>query len=416
MTGPMILSPEIRRLAQRAAADVAPKIGELDRLSQSNTEKVLAAFQKHRVSDACFAGSTGYGYGDRGRETLDLVYADVFGAEAALVRIGFVNGTHAITAALFSALKSGDILLSATGAPYDTLRGAIGIEGDYRGSLKDYGVGYRETALLPDGTPDEAAIAEAASDSRVAAVFIQRSRGYSERRALSVDEIGRLSDIVHRANPRAAVIVDNCYGEFTELCEPTEAGADLIAGSLIKNPGGGLAPTGGYIAGRRNLVEAAAYRLTTPGIGGEVGATLGVNRLLYQGFFTAPHTVAEALKTAVFCARLLELMGFETSPRWDAPRSDIIQSVDLGDPELLKRFCLGIQAGSPVDAYVTPEPWDMPGYGCPVIMAAGTFVQGASIELSCDGPMHPPYRAYLQGGLTFASGRLGIMTAADMLR
>ena len=223
----------------------------------------------------------------------------------------------------------------------------------------------------------------------MAAVFIQRSRGYSERRALSVAEIGTVCDAVHRANPRAAVIVDNCYGEFTEAREPTEAGADLVAGSLIKNPGGGLAPTGGYVAGKKALVEAAAYRLTTPGIGGEVGATLGMNRLLYQGFFTAPHTVAEALKTAVFCARLLELMGFGTSPRWDAPRFDIIQSVELGDPELLRRFCHGIQAGAPVDAFVTPEPWDMPGYGCPVIMAAGTFVQGASIELSCDAPMRP---------------------------
>ena len=355
--GQMQLSPEIRRLAELAAADVESKFKELDRLAQNNTEKVLAAFQRHRVSEACFAGSTGYGYGDKGRDTLDLIYADVFGAESALVRIGFVNGTHAITAALFSALKTGDILLSATGAPYDTLRGAIGIEGDYRGSLKDYGVGYRQAELLPDGTPDEPAIARAASDSRVAAVLIQRSRGYSERRALSVAEIGRLCDVVHGVNPRAAVIVDNCYGEFTELREPTEAGADIMAGSLIKNPGGGIAPTGGYIAGKRALVEAAAYRLTTPGIGGEVGATLGMNRLLYQGFFTAPHTVAEALKTAVFCARLLELMGFETSPRWDAARSDIIQSVELGDPELLRRFCLGIQAGAPVDSYVTPEPW-----------------------------------------------------------
>lgn len=413
--GRMKLSPEILKLSETAMADIAPVFSRLDSISQENTEKVLAAFQKHRVSDGCLTGTTGYGYGDKGRDTLDLVWADVFGAEAALVRIGFVNGTHAITAAIFAALKAGDILLSVTGAPYDTLRGVIGIEGDYRGSLRDYGIGYRQTELLPDGKPDLEAIAKEAAEPRVAAVFVQRSRGYSNRPALSVEEIGKICGTVRRANPRAAVIVDNCYGEFTETAEPTEAGADLIAGSLIKNPGGGLAPTGGYVSGRRELVEAAAYRLTTPGIGGECGSSLFNNRLLYQGLFLAPHTVVQALKTAVFCARLLELMGYKSSPAWDAPRSDIIQMVELGSPELLRRFCKGIQAGAPVDAYVSPEPWDMPGYDCPVIMAAGTFIQGASIELSADGPMRPPYQAYLQGGLTFESGRLGIMKAADML-
>jgi cystathionine beta-lyase family protein involved in aluminum resistance len=409
-------SEEILRLSDQAASDIEPVFKDLSGLALANTSKVLSAFRKHRVSDGCLTGTTGYGYGDKGRDTLDLVYADVFGAESALVRIGFVNGTHAIAAALFGALKAGDILLSATGAPYDTLRGAIGLEGDYRGSLRDYGVGYAQTNLLRDGTPDYDRIAGDAADQRVAAVFAQRSRGYSTRPALTVAELGKLCDIVHSVNPRAAVIVDNCYGEFTETAEPTEVGADLVAGSLIKNPGGGLAPTGGYVAGKRALVEAAAYRLTTPGIGGECGATLFNNRLLYQGLFLAPHVVAEALKTAVFCARLLELMGYRTSPAWDAKRSDIIQMAELGDPELLGRFCRGIQAGAPVDSYVTPEPWDMPGYECQVIMAAGTFVQGASIELSCDGPMREPYCAYLQGGLTFEAGRLGIMTAADMLR
>ena len=269
--------------------------------------------------------------------------------------------------------------------------------------------------LLPDGKPDFEAISKLAANPCVAAVFVQRSRGYSDRPALSVREIGDICKTVHEANPRAAVIVDNCYGEFVETTEPTSVGADLIAGSLIKNPGGGIAPTGGYVAGRRELVEAAAYRLTSPGIGGECGASLFNNRLLYQGFFLAPHTVAQALKTAVFCARLLELMGYTSSPAWDAPRSDIIQAVGFGDPKLLQRFCEGIQAGAPVDSFVRPEPWDMPGYGCQVIMAAGAFIQGASIELSADGPMREPYTAYLQGGLTFESGRLGIMTAADML-
>lgn len=409
-------SPELLGLSEKAMADITPMFAEIDRISLENTDRVLAAFQKHRVSEACLTGSTGYGYGDQGRDTLDKIYADVFGAEAALVRIGFVNGTHAITAAIFAALKTGDTLLSATGAPYDTLRGVIGIDGDYRGSLKDYQIGYRQVDLLHNGKPDMKAIAGAAADKTVAAVFVQRSRGYSTRPALTVREIGDICKAVHEVNPGAAVIVDNCYGEFTETIEPTAVGADLMAGSLIKNPGGGIAPTGGYVAGRGDLVEAAAFRLTTPGIGGECGSTLFNNRLLYQGFFQAPHTVAQALKTAVFCARLMELMGFRSTPAWDAERSDIIQMVELGSPDLLRRFCKGIQAGAPVDAYVSPEPWDMPGYGCPVIMAAGTFIQGASIELSADGPMRQPYCVYLQGGLTFESGRLGIMTAADMLR
>lgn len=413
--GRLHLSDEIRRLSETALRDIAPRFQALSAVAFENTEKVLAAFHKHRVSEACLTGTTGYGYGDKGREVLDSVYADVFSAEAALVRIGFVNGTHAITAAIFATLKTGDILLSATGAPYDTLRGVIGIDGDYHGSLKDYGIGYAQTELQPDGKADLKALKQDASDKRVAAVFVQRSRGYSDRPALSVAEIGEIVSTIRSVNSRAAVIVDNCYGEFTETIEPTDVGADLIAGSLIKNPGGGIAPTGGYVAGKRELVEAAAYRLTTPGIGGECGSTLFHNRLLYQGFFLAPHTVSQALKTAVFTARLLELMGFKTQPSWDAPRSDIIQAADFGDPDLLRLFCRGIQAGAPVDSFVTPEPWDMPGYDCPVIMAAGTFIQGASIELSADGPMRAPYTAYLQGGLTFEAGRLGVMMAADGL-
>ncbi len=410
------ISAEILELSERATAEIAPVFAEIDRISEKNTAKVLNAFHRHRVSETFFAGTTGYGYNDKGRDTLDLIYADIFKTEAALVRIGFVNGTHAITAALFSALRPGDTLLSATGLPYDTLQASIGLSGNYPGSLKYYGINYRQVDFKPDGKPDCDALAKAAADKSVKAVAIQRSRGYSERDALSVAEIGKLCEIVHRVNPEAAVIVDNCYGEFVEEIEPTEVGADLIAGSLIKNPGGGLAPTGGYIAGKAGLVEAAAMRLTTPGIGGECGSTLGNSRMLYQGIFMAPHTVAQALKTAVFCAALMRLMGYDSHPLPDAKRSDIIQMVRFDSPELVKRFCLGIQQGAPVDSFLTPEPWDMPGYGCQVIMAAGAFVQGASIELSADAPMREPYCAFLQGGLTFESGKIGIMKAAELLK
>lgn len=409
-------SPELLILAERAEADIQGVFRKIDGVSAANTAKVLGAFQKRRVSAPMFAGTTGYGYDDMGRDTLDLIFADVFGAEAALVRQGFVNGTHAITAALFSHVRPGDTLLAATGAPYDTLQSAIGLTGDHPGSLRYYGVNYAQVDLKPDGKPDLDAIREACSDKRVTEVELQRSSGYATRPALSIAELEKICAAVHEVNPGAAVIVDNCYGEFTDLREPTQVGADLVAGSLIKNPGGGLAPTGGYVAGRRELVEAAAMRLTSPGIGGECGCSPYGSRLFYQGLFTAPHTVAQALKTAVFCARLLELMGFASRPAYDASRSDIIQSIDFGKPELLERFCQGIQAGSPVDSFVTPEAWDMPGYEDKVIMAAGTFVQGASIELSCDGPMRKPFTAYLQGGLTYESGKLGILTAAARLR
>ncbi|MGI5936255.1 MAG: methionine gamma-lyase family protein, partial [Oscillospiraceae bacterium] len=309
--------------------------------------------------------------------------------------------------------EPGDTLLSVTGAPYDTLRGVIGISGGYPGSLKRYGVNYAQVELDPDGGPDFEAISSAASDPGVKAVFIQRSRGYSQRRALLIEEIAEIIKRVKRVNPSATVVVDNCYGEFVEVLEPTHVGADLIAGSLIKNPGGGLAPTGGYVAGRAEMVERAAMRLTTPGIGGECGSTLGNNRLLYQGFFMAPHTVAQALKTAVFCAGLMEELGFETSPGPFEKRSDIIQMIELKTAGNLKKFCRGIQMGAPVDSFATPEPWQMPGYDCPVIMAAGAFIQGSSIELSADGPMREPYLAFLQGGLTYETGKLGIMLAAS---
>ena len=409
------ISGEIRAMAEKAMAEIAPQFQKIDEIAAINTEKVLAAFRENRVSDGCFAGTTGYGYDDKGREVLDNIYAQVFGTEAALVRIGIVNGTHAITASLFAAVRPGDTMLAATGVPYDTLQTAIGISGDYPGSLKYYGVNYAQVDLTEDGKPDYAAIEIAAADPKVTAVTVQRSRGYSSRDAFTVAEIGKICEIVHRVNPKAAVIVDNCYGEFTETLEPTDVGADLIAGSLIKNPGGGIAPTGGYLAGRRDLIEAASYRLTSPGIGGECGATLGNNRLLFQGFFMAPHTTAQALKTAVFCAKMMELMGYESSPRWDAVRSDIVQTVTFRDPEMLVKFCRGIQSGAPVDSFVTPEPWEMPGYDCQVVMAAGAFVQGSTMELSADGPMREPYTAYLQGGLTFESGKLGVMLAAELM-
>ena len=328
------------------------------------------------------------------------------------MRIGFVNGTHALSCAMFSAVKTGDTVLSVTGPAYDTLQNTI--TGDYCGSMKHYGIGYKQVDLK-DGAPDLPAIAAAVRDQAVKLVFIQRSRGYAVRKTLSCEEIGEICRTVRAAGSEAAIMVDNCYGEFVEETEPTQVGADLIAGSLIKNPGGGLAPTGGYIAGRSDLVENASYKLTAPGIGGECGCTIGQNRLLYQGLFMAPHITAQALKTAIFCAKVMELMGYEVSPKAEETRYDIIQTIAFGAPEPLRRFCEGIQAGAPVDSFVTPEPWAMPGYDDPVIMAAGAFVQGASIELSADAPMREPYVCYLQGGLTYASGKAGILLAAERI-
>ena len=411
---PLQLSDKVRALGDQAQRELVDEFSRIDTIAQENTQRVLAAFQDHRVADNYFAGTTGYGYDDLGRDKLDEIYADLFGTEAALVRIQFVNGTHAIASALFGALKSGDVLVSAVGAPYDTLLGVIGTAEKGHGSLKDYGVEYRQVELVDDA-PDLEGIARTAADPKVKAVLIQRSKGYSTRASLSVAEIGEMCAIIKRVNPNAAILVDNCYGEFVETLEPTHVGADLVVGSLIKNPGGGLAPTGGYIAGRRDLVEGAAQRLTVPGIGGECGCTLGQNRLLYQGLFLAPHTVAQAVKTAVFGAKVMELLGYETEPHSSAVRHDIIQMIHMREPEALKKFCKGIQFGAPVDSYVTPEPWDMPGYDSQVIMAAGAFIQGASIELSADAPMRPPYTVYLQGGLTFESGRLGILLAVQEL-
>lgn len=409
------IKPEVYQMAERAQAQIRPIFDQIDRVAEINTRKVMEAFQDHRVSEACFAGTTGYGYDDLGRDTLDKIYAQIFGTEAAIVRTQFVNGTHALTCAMFSLSAPGETVLAVTGTPYDTLRCAIGISGDGYGSLRYYGINYAQVDLTAAGEPDYDRIREAASDPKVTGVMIQRSRGYADRPALTVEDIRSICDTVRAVNPSAHIMVDNCYGEFTDVLEPSQVGADLIAGSLIKNPGGGIAPTGGYIAGKRELVERAALRLTTPGIGGECGSTLGVNRLLFQGLFLAPHTVAQALKTAVFCAAMMEQLGIETSPKYDEKRSDIIQMVKLGSAERMKQFCLGIQSGAPVDSYVTPEPWAMPGYDDEVIMAAGAFIQGSSIELSADGPMREPYIAYMQGGLTYESGKLGIMMAVSAM-
>ena len=411
---PFSIHPAVAGFAGRAEEKAASAFARIEALEQHNGMKVLKAFLDHGVSTAHLSGSTGYGYGDIGRDTLDAVFASALGAEDALVRHSFVSGTHTLTVGLFGLLRPGDVLLSLTGSPYDTLEEVIGLRGQGRseGSLADWGVSYRQIELR-DGSIDLAAAAEAAKGATVA--YIQRSRGYSLRPSLSVAEIAEAVRAVKAANPSILVMVDNCYGEFTEATEPTAAGADLIAGSLIKNPGGGIARTGGYLAGRRDLIERCSYRLTTPGSGREVGCSLDELRNLYLGLFLAPSTVASALKTAVFAAALFEEMGFETFPKTDEPRYDIIQAIALRSPEALIAFCGGIQAGSPVDSTAAPEPWDMPGYESQVIMAAGTFTLGASIELSADGPMREPYAVWLQGGLTYPTGKAGVLFAADRL-
>lgn len=407
-------TPELWELAEKAEELAALRFKAIDRVSFINTQKILTAFSNHRVSDSYFSGTTGYGYDDQGRDRLEEIYAEVFGAEAALVRTGFVNGSHAITCGLFACVTSGDTMLSVTGNVYDTLQTVTGQHGKLGGTFADYGIGF-EIVDMKDGLPDWDAIRIRAAEPHIKAVYIQRSRGYDIRQTLSIDEIGRICAIVREVNPEAVIMVDNCYGEFCDTREPTQVGADLICGSLIKNPGGGLAPSGGYVAGRKDLVDRAACRLTLPGIGAECGASLGQNRALYQGFFMAPHTTAQALKTASFCTYLMGLLGYEVTPSPDRAGLDIIHTVNFGAPEKLKAFCRGIQAGSPVDSYVTPEPWAMPGYSDEVIMAAGAFIQGSSIELSADGPMRPPYTAFIQGGLTYESGKLGIMTAVQSL-
>lgn len=401
------------------ASDSAIKLCEkqfavIDDIAQYNQFKVQKAFIDNRISESHFGTSTGYGYGDMGRDTLDKVWAQVFGAEDALVRHNFTCGTHTLATALFGVLRPNDKMLCVTGTPYDTIHNVIGITGEGMGSLKDFGVLYDEVALKND-KPDLEAI-ENAVDNSTTMVYIQRSRGYELRPSLTVEEIEEIVKIVKSKNNRCIVMVDNCYGEFVQKKEPTEVGADLIAGSLIKNAGGGIATTGGYIAGRHDLVEKCAYRLTTPGLGKEVGASLGHNRELYLGLFYAPHTVGEALKSAVYISALFSSFGYKTTPAYDAKRGDIVQSLGLENEESLVAFCQGIQSGSPVDSYLLPEPWDMPGYDSKVVMAAGAFTLGSSIELSADAPIREPFYAWIQGGLNFPSAKICALLAAQQMK
>lgn len=403
------------KLDKKALERSKEEFGRIDDITEYNQLKVLKAFIKNGVSEASFAGSTGYGYNDRGREVLERVMADCMGAEDSLIRHNFVSGTHTLTVALFGILRPDDKVICVTGRPYDTITGVFGIDEKTDGSLADFGVFYGQVDLKTDGTPDIEKIKNVLSKEKPKMVYIQRSRGYSTRPSLKIVDIKEIIDAVKQVSPNSIIMVDNCYGEFVEKLEPTQIGADIIAGSLIKNPGGGIAPTGGYIAGRKDLIEKCAYRLTCAGVGREAGATLGHSRELYMGLFSAPHVVGEALKTAVYTASLFELLGFEVSPKSEEIRGDIIQCVTLGSAEGLIAFCQGMQSGAPVDAFVTPEPWDMPGYTDPVIMAAGAFTLGASIELSADGPIREPYAAWMQGGINFHSAKAGVLLAAQKM-
>lgn len=409
------IEQKVNTLCAEAEQALRPQFEHIDHVSHVNTARVMQAFREERVSETMFAPSSGYGYDDKGREVLDRVFARVVGAPASFVRHQIINGTQALTIGLFGLLRPGDIMLSIAGKPYDTLEEVIGIAGTPgNGSLADFGVTYRQLDLTPDGKFNFPAVKAALEENagRVKMVFIQRSKGYLNRKTLTVAQIGEAADFVHKLSPETFVVVDNCYGEFVEESEPTALGADMIIGSLIKNPGGGMAESGGYIAGTERAVELASYRLTSVGVGSEAGATLGQTKSLYKGLFYAPHTVAQALKTAHLAAYIFESLGYPVEPHWQETRSDIIQTVITGSAEGLCAFCRGIQSGSPIDSFVTPVPCVTPGYADKVIMAAGAFTQGASIELSADGPLRPPYTAFFQGGLTYESGRIGILSAA----
>ncbi len=385
----------------------------IDKITEYNQQKVLSAFIRNRVSEAHLGISTGYGYGDIGRETLDKIVADCFGAEDALIRHSFASGTHTLTVALFGILRPDDKVLCLTGRPYDTITGVFGIDAVNDGSLADFGIKYSQVDLKKNGEPDIEKIKSELAGNNYKMAYIQRSRGYSLRPSLTIENIKELCDAVKSVSPDTVIMVDNCYGEFVEKKEPCEVGADLIAGSLIKNAGGGIAPTGGYIAGKKKYIEMCANRMTCAGVGREVGATLGHNRELYMGFFAAPHTVGEALKTAVYTSALFSLLGFKVTPEYNEKRADIIEALILNTNEALTSFCVGLQSGSPVDSFVVPEAWDMPGYTDKVIMAAGAFTLGASIELSADAPLREPYAVWLQGGLNFDSAKVGILLAAS---
>lgn len=405
------IDKEVISIYEQALSDTRDIFKSLDEIREYNQLKVLKAFQEERISDMHFTNSTGYGYGDIGRDTLDKVFARVFNCESALVRPHFVNGTHAIGTALLGNLKPGDTMLSVCGTPYDTLHSIIGITENSKGSLKEHGVNYRLIDLKNNKVNLEEVIKVLNNDKSITLVHIQRSTGYGWRHSLQVCEIKEIIEAVKSVREDIICFVDNCYGEFIDTIEPTDVGADLIAGSLIKNIGGGIAPTGGYIVGKESYVENASYRLTVPGIGAECGSTFGVMRTLFQGLFLAPHISMEAVKGAILCSRIMELLGFEVLPKYNEKRSDIIQSIKFNDKEKLIQFCKGIQQGSPIDSFVECEPWDMPGYEDQVIMAAGAFIQGSSIELSADAPIREPYIAYLQGGLTFDHSKIGILIA-----
>lgn len=407
------ISSKVYEFGREIEESLKERFEEFDRVAEYNQMKVLLAMQKNRVSEECFGASSGYGYNDFGRDTLEKVYADTFHTEACLVRPQIACGTHALAIALFGNLRPGDEMLAPAGKPYDTLEEVIGIRPS-KGSLAEYGISYRQVDLLSDGTFDYENIKKSINE-KTRLVAIQRSKGYQTRPSFSVKQIGELIAFVKNIKPDVICMVDNCYGEFVETIEPTDVGADMIVGSLIKNPGGGLAPIGGYIAGRKDCVDRASYRLSAPGLGKEVGASLGLNQQLYQGLFLSPTVVAGALKGAIFAANIYERLGYGVVPNGSESRHDIIQAITFGTPEGVISFCKGIQAAAPVDSFVTPEPWDMPGYDSPVIMAAGAFVQGSSIELSADGPIKPPYAVYFQGGLTWYHAKLGILKSLQQL-
>lgn len=406
-----MFSPKLDEIKKDVLKKTSSLFEQIDTVSEINTKKVLDAMRKLKVSDAHFNTTSGYAYDDIGRQKLDELFAEVFGAERALVRTHFVSGTHALATVLFGILRPGDQLVSITGKPYDTMQTVIGYDNPSPGSLKEFGILYDEVPIVDNKVAYDLIPEKVTAKTKM--VLIQRSRGYSMRSPLSLDDISKICSIVKGINPECVCFVDNCYGEFIDIKEPVQVGADIMAGSLIKNPGGGIAPTGGYIVGKDKLVELASYRLTSPGMGDELGASLANNRLIFQGLFLAPHVVAQAVKGAIFAAGVFEALGFNTSPKSTEARGDIIQAIELGNAENLIAFCRGLQFNSPVDSFAAPEPWDMPGYADQVIMAAGTFVQGASIELSADGPMREPYSVYLQGGLTFEHAVIGILGAAN---
>lgn len=413
------ISEKALALHEKAMEAVTPLFKEYEDIREYNQFKVLKAFQEEKISDYHFTNTTGYGYGDIGRDTLDLVYARIFKAEKALVRPQFVSGTHAISCVLYGILRPGDTLLAITGRPYDTIHGVIGIEqtkeDENTGSLYDFGVRYAEIELKENAIQVDKVIEYLKKDPSVKMLHIQRSKGYAERNSFTIEEIGYAINEIRKEFPETVIFVDNCYGEFIEEREPIEVGADIVAGSLIKNAGGGISPTGGYIAGKANLVDLASYRLTVPGLGGECGSTFGVMRTFFQGLFLAPQISMEALKTAVYTAKLLELAGYEVHPKAEAKRTDIVQAITFRNKEKLIDFVKGIQYGAPIDSNASCEPWDMPGYKDQVIMAAGAFIQGASIELSCDAPIREPYTAYFQGGLSFDHGKIGVLIALSRI-